>query len=69
MALYFIVDFEHACFPLRVEAETEGSVAYPSPLGRGCHTVVVDTMLTMGKNFLRGASASLYPVTLGWPPP
>jgi hypothetical protein len=27
---------ESTGFPLRVEAEVEGSAMYPSPLGRGC---------------------------------
>jgi hypothetical protein len=63
--LYFIVDFEPACFPVRADAETEGSVVYPSPPGGVSHTVVVDTLLSMGKSFLQDTSASLYLMTLG----
>jgi hypothetical protein len=38
---------------------------YPSPLARGCHTIVVDKVLSMGKSLLRNASAPLYWMTLG----
>jgi hypothetical protein len=47
--LYFVVDFEPAYCPLRAEAEVEGSVVPQSPLGGVAHTVVVDTVLCMGK--------------------
>lgn len=36
-----------------------------APLGGVAHTIVVDTVLSMGKNFLREASALLCPMTLG----
>jgi hypothetical protein len=36
-----------------------------APLRGVAHTIVVDTVLSMGKGFLRDASALLCPMTLG----